>query len=229
MKRAVIVLTVFSLSFLDIFAQEKGVTILEKDGENATNDTTNAENRDSAHLLEKKVSVPSKSIFDRESEAKPITKSNPLSESREREPEFSGLFLWTFLVLGMIIGCYFIFRKVVAGSRFFGSFNVINVLAKKQISPKHTVYLVEIGKKIILLSATKDGMATLSEFTNPDEIAIIRAKCPGGKRDSEENVFKEHMKENLAQYEKEEVKHKDISTFKDTLEEMKKTVDNWKV
>lgn len=53
----------------------------------------------------------------------------------------------------------------------------IEVLGRRTIDPRNSVYVVQVGSKILLLSSSATGMTTLSEITDPIEVASLSNLC----------------------------------------------------
>lgn len=53
----------------------------------------------------------------------------------------------------------------------------IDVLGRRTIDPRHSVYVVQVGSKILLLGSSAGGMTTLSEITDPIEVASLSNIC----------------------------------------------------
>ena len=159
-------------------------------------------------------------------------KIKPLHDSEGKAPDIMSLALPTIIILTIMLVCYVIFRKFLSHSRLVQSGTIINVLAKKQLSSKHNIYLVEVGRKIFLIGQSKDNLEQLGEFSNPDDVAILRAKCPWRKDDSVDIAFRERLNEELKGYEGENVENSGEEEVFDNLhselEDIKKTVNGWR-
>jgi flagellar biogenesis protein FliO len=53
---------------------------------------------------------------------------------------------------------------------------VVEVLARYPVARGQQLVLLKMGGRIVLLHQTKTGMTTLSEVTDPDEVAALRAR-----------------------------------------------------
>jgi len=62
---------------------------------------------------------------------------------------------------------------LTGGSRPSG---VVEVLARYPVARGQQLVLLKMGGRIVLLHQTKAGMTTLSEVTDPDEVAALRAR-----------------------------------------------------
>ena len=50
---------------------------------------------------------------------------------------------------------------------------VLEVLARTTVSPRHQLLLVKVGKRVVLVGQTQASLAALSEVTDADEVAAL--------------------------------------------------------
>jgi len=53
----------------------------------------------------------------------------------------------------------------------------VDVLGRRTLDPRNSVYVVQVGSKILLLGSSAAGMNTLSEITDPIEMATLSNLC----------------------------------------------------
>jgi len=53
----------------------------------------------------------------------------------------------------------------------------VDVLGRRTLDPRNSVYVVQVGSKILLLGSSATGMNTLSEITDPIEVATLTNLC----------------------------------------------------
>jgi flagellar biogenesis protein FliO len=53
----------------------------------------------------------------------------------------------------------------------------VDVLGRRTLDPRNSVYVVQVGSKILLLGSSAAGMNTLSEITDPIEVATLTNLC----------------------------------------------------
>jgi flagellar biogenesis protein FliO len=53
----------------------------------------------------------------------------------------------------------------------------VDVLGRRTLDPRNSVYVVQVGSKILLLGSSAAGMNTLSEITDPIEVATLTSLC----------------------------------------------------
>ncbi len=84
-------------------------------------------------------------------------------------------FLFSLLIIiGFIFGAALVYKKFFGGQYFIGTdTGVIKVLAQRYLDPKKSLYLVEVGQKILVIGASTDNLQLISEITAPEEIRHI--------------------------------------------------------
>lgn len=146
------------------------------------------------------------------------------------ELDFTGLFFWTGAIIFFICLCFLILKKILPRRRGLFSADAIRVLARRALNSHHTLYLVEIGPRILRLTASKDRVAYLGEFADPMQIAVVKSLCPGGDKSSEAHQFRATLNETI---EESELTLADTSenTFEQLqgeLENIRQTVESWR-
>lgn len=63
-----------------------------------------------------------------------------------------------------------------------GPSGVVQVLARYPIARGQQVVLLEVGRRILVAHQTAQAVTTLSEFSDPAEVADLRARCESGRR-----------------------------------------------
>ena len=58
--------------------------------------------------------------------------------------------------------------------------DMLDVLARATVSPRHQLLLVRVGRRVVLVGQSPASLSTLSEVTDPDEVAsLIEAASVG--------------------------------------------------
>lgn len=57
--------------------------------------------------------------------------------------------------------------------------DAIDVIGRRTIDPRNTIYLVRVGAKVLLLGSSSNGLTSLSEITDPIEVATLSSLCRG--------------------------------------------------
>ena len=84
------------------------------------------------------------------------------------------------LSLGAVLGL--IFAAKYAGKRLMGlqahaGGGAINVLSRQNLSPRQQLMLIQVGRRVVLVASSGSQMNTLTEISDPDEIAEIVAQA----------------------------------------------------
>lgn len=93
-------------------------------------------------------------------------------------------------------------RGETAGSRLLGGrapSGVASVLARYPVARGQQVVLLEVGRRIIVTHQNAGTMNTLSEVTDPEELADLRARIAGVERTEVERPFDEALTTSLEQ------------------------------
>ncbi len=101
------------------------------------------------------------------------------------------------LLLGVAV---YLLRRYVPGFRPVDH-DALKVVARTGLSPKHSLALVRVGRRYVLVGMAGDHVSPVCEMTDPQEVAELTAqvgKAPRGGRDFEELFLHEvsdHRKE----------------------------------
>ena len=101
-----------------------------------------------------------------------------------------GRLFWPLLVvLALIVFVALAFRKWISRSNRFGPGGVINVLAKHYLSPKQSLCLVKLGRRVMLVGVSPDCISTVAEIQDEEEAAAIVSAAERSKPGSFSSVF----------------------------------------
>ena len=150
-----------------------------------------------------------------------------LTNPAQGGPSLTGFVVWTAVVMGLMAGSFILFRRFTRRSRFFGGAGAINVLARRPLGQRQEVFLIEVGTKVFMIGSTKDRLNTLGEFSQPDEVAVLRANLPRRKDDSSPVVFRDSLREGIRQ-EEEPRGPRMYESIVGELAEIRKTVRAWR-
>lgn len=59
----------------------------------------------------------------------------------------------------------------------------VDVLGRRTVDPRSSIYVVRVGAKVLLLGSSTNGLTTLSEITDPIEVATLSSLCRGAESD----------------------------------------------
>jgi flagellar biogenesis protein FliO len=102
-------------------------------------------------------------------------------------------------VLGMIVLGARLWKKHGPLGRPGLPGEALEVLGRRILDPRQSIYLVRLGSRILVLGATPAGLSTLSEITDPVEVDVLAGLCrppveerPPGARQSFAALFSGH-------------------------------------
>ncbi|HEX8340476.1 MAG TPA: flagellar biosynthetic protein FliO [Tepidisphaeraceae bacterium] len=113
---------------------------------------------------------------DRASAASPVARS---STSRPAPSPANAAFDWQRLVIAMSVVLTLIFLlRYVAGRAFPGlvagkGSRAVRVLSRSALAPKQQLMLVQVGRRVIVIGDSAGELTSLSEITDPDEVASL--------------------------------------------------------
>jgi len=77
-----------------------------------------------------------------------------------------------FVVVAAIAGVAMVFRKYVPSSRMI-PMQAVRVVGRAPISAKHSIALLHVGQRLLVVGMTADRVSTLSEITDPQEVSLL--------------------------------------------------------
>ena len=97
-----------------------------------------------------------------------------------------GVWAWVqmLVALGVIVGLIFLARYLLRrfglARSVLGGSDLLNVVARAPLTPRHQLYLLHMGRRLVLIGAGAEGLATLAEVTDPDEIGELLTAAKAG-------------------------------------------------
>ncbi|MBI3099757.1 MAG: flagellar biosynthetic protein FliO [Planctomycetes bacterium] len=109
------------------------------------------------------------------------------------EPGPLAIAFWTGAVLLAFAAGTTALKRWWPGARRLFPSEAIRVLGRRALTPAHTLYLVEIGHRILRVGCTKDGITYLGEIADRDEVALVKAQATAGAKESESRSFRQAL------------------------------------
>ena len=107
--------------------------------------------------------------------------SNSSHSSRLKPAQSSGSLITMAISLGMIVGVLILAGRGMKRFGFQGvptlSADALELLGRRTIEPKITVHLVKCGSRVLVLGVGPDGVQTLSEINDPEEVEKLVLAC----------------------------------------------------
>ncbi len=102
------------------------------------------------------------------------------------------------VVLGLIGGSAWALKRWVLTSKG-GSSNVLQVVSRASLSPKHSVALVRLGRRFVMVGIAGEQVSMLCEVNDPDEVAELAIRT-GESVDRKADDFEQLLLEETADY-----------------------------
>lgn len=155
--------------------------------------------------------------------------SRPLVDRPETGPSLGGFVAASAVVALLLGGAFWLLRRWARTSKLLGGGGPVRILGRTLVGARQELLLVEAGPRVFLLGSSKDGLAALGEFSNPDEVALLRAEAPARAADSSRASFRDALKEGLQKTEPAADSAQAVyASIADELAELRRTVHAWK-
>lgn len=94
------------------------------------------------------------------------------------------------LVVGLILALKWLSQRFAGQRRRMGHTPVIEVLTRTVVSPKHSVMLLRVGPRLLVVGAGADGMNTLAEIDDPEQAGEVLGAVEQARNDSLSQSFR---------------------------------------
>lgn len=141
---------------------------------------------------------------------------------------FASFVGYALVLVLLVAGLVVVARKAVPGARRFGPSSAIEVLGRRALAPNAQVFLVQVGRRVLTVGVGKEGVTSLAETADPDEVALIRGQCLGTE---EKSAFRETLAAKAPPEPApapETPEPQPASSVKDELEAIRKVVNGWR-
>jgi len=109
----------------------------------------------------------------------PAAENEPLPQRTDDGGNGGGWLDWVqpavalAVVVALILCLRYALRRLGRAGVLKARTGAIDVLAQRSLSAKHQLYLVRMGERLVLVGASPEGLSTLCEVTDPEEIARL--------------------------------------------------------
>jgi flagellar biosynthetic protein FliO len=104
-------------------------------------------------------------------------------------------------VLALIAVAVFVLKRFMPAKTLLTGGGALEIVARLSLSPKQTLVLVKMGRRLVLLGTTTDGITALSEVTDPDQVAILLGQAAGGDSRAMAEAFSRSIERESLVYE----------------------------
>ncbi|MBI5359829.1 MAG: FliO/MopB family protein [Planctomycetes bacterium] len=167
------------------------------------------------------------------SELLPVTDTDTAGakpRASDYTPNFFKFLLYTALVIGMIFLAFYGIKRFLPGSKRLFASDAIQIIARRPVDSVNSINLVLIGNRILIVGVTKTGLKTLSEITDPHQVALLKIQCGASKPDSSQADFNKALNEaanDLESYDKDAARSESYKKLQGQLDEIKETMKKW--
>ena len=140
-----------------------------------------------------------------------VTKPGPSVGSKSRTPATSGWTAtlgWLAGMVALILGAATLLRKHVPGLSGYLPAEALQVLGKRPLTARHTLHLVRLGSRILVIGSSPQGLNTLGEIRDPVEIDFIAGAC----REAQPNSVVQSFSQLLRNYHEDKTEQDDRTT-----------------
>ena len=93
------------------------------------------------------------------------------------------------IAIGLLMSFTWLLRSLAPKSSRPLPRDVVEVLGRAPLGGKQTTQLMRVGSKLVLVAITPEGAETLTEITDPDEVARLIAACDAKRGDGSAAEF----------------------------------------
>ncbi len=94
------------------------------------------------------------------------------------------MFAWLALLILILFGLVWVMRNILPSARLAASSSrIVKVLAKTHLTPKQSIYVIQVGKSMFVVGATPESVTNLGKIEDEEDIALILEQA--GAREGE--------------------------------------------
>jgi len=124
-------------------------------------------------------------VSDQAGQPKDSIEDKPFNPSRSQRdpsngtdgPQFTPLGWWTYGALAgvvlLILAAAVIIRKAYPGMKMFSSLPMVQILGRTYLSPKQTMAMIKVDRRLVLLGVTEHSMTNLLTISDPEEVSRL--------------------------------------------------------
>ena len=110
------------------------------------------------------------------------------------------MLFWVLLVVVALYGGARLLKRYVPAARnMFGS-GTLKVVGRTFLSPKQSILLVRVGRRMVVVGVTATGMSALAEIRDPEELEYIANELNQTGKPEQAGDFKRSLKEATSQF-----------------------------
>ena len=139
-----------------------------------------------------KTEAPNRPLHERNRSGSELPQPNNTPNSPGSSIVTGKYLLQTITALGIVIGLLFLIKFLYAkatGHVTTSNPTAVQVLARTSIAPRNHIVILRVGSRILICSDSAHGTRTLSEITDPQEVAQLLAETSAAKENSISKSF----------------------------------------
>lgn len=105
------------------------------------------------------------------------------------------MLFWMVLVVAAIYGGARLIKRYVPAARNMFGAGTLKVVGRTFLSPKQSILLVRVGRRMLVVGVTPASMSALAEISDPEELEYINNEMAGSGKGRDGGEFKQNLKE----------------------------------
>ncbi|MFH1022433.1 MAG: flagellar biosynthetic protein FliO [Planctomycetota bacterium] len=93
--------------------------------------------------------------------------------------DYTMMILWLGVVLALVVGAAILLRRLMSGKGIAGRGRAV-ILERVALNPKQAIYLVGVGRRVLVVGASPDRLTALADIHDESEVAKIIEEPTGG-------------------------------------------------
>lgn len=135
---------------------------------------------------------------------RPVASGGSSQSTKEKESS-NNISVWRsmgslIVVLALIVGISFIFKRFVPSANRFSKDSGLEVLVRCGVGPKQSLCLVKMGPRLVLIGLSPNHMASLDVVTDDEDVAAILGRVETASPDSITNSFGKYFRQESGQF-----------------------------
>jgi len=136
--------------------------------------------------------------------------------------------LWPLLaVVAVILLVFWLARKYLPGMKRLGGSEAVKVLGRTYLSPRQSILVVRVGRRLIVVGQSPEHLAALDSVTDPAEISELLGLCESGQTGSAASSFRrvfQQEERKFAAVEDQAVEAEELRRIRDELDTLAQKV-----
>jgi len=126
----------------------------------------------------------------------PVGAARPADQDQAIQHPAAGVNAWPLwdalplaVVLALIAGIALLVKKYIPVKRILTGAGVLDVVARLPLSSKQSLVLVRMGRRLVLVGVSPEGLTRLDVVEDPEQVAAIAGEVASRREDSMSRAF----------------------------------------